>query len=239
MEDEDSKIRRNLVAASMLILLAVWLRAPLEGLSEQIFKFKPAGPGFAWRVWVAAGAALVYFALRYRFSQDNSDAINQLLSEVREVEKRVMRRWVASQLAQWVRKGSCSSLEPSGLSEIAKARIKALDKEQGGDSGAVLSRMPVQDVARMHAPKAVPVGKIPLGFIKVTAYMVFETKQGRQFPDIPDLGFELSRFAKLRIRCSTIGWVLIYSRGSTAVLLPWVLAILAMAAVIYKIIRTW
>lgn len=69
MEDEDSKVRRNLVMVSSTILLAAWLGIPISRLLEKALP----GSGVTqepWRFWVAEFAVLIYLAVRYRFAEE-------------------------------------------------------------------------------------------------------------------------------------------------------------------------
>lgn len=94
MEDEDSKIRRNFLAVSALIVLAWWLQAPLDRISEKLLGVSSVGPNFEWRAWAAATAVLVYFGLRFRFSKEHSAASNDMLSEATKVKRALLLRWL-------------------------------------------------------------------------------------------------------------------------------------------------
>lgn len=71
MDDEDSKVRRNLVVASALVLLLVWLKLPLADVAERLLGTKSSATLQidAARVWSAVVVVLVYFALRFGFSE--------------------------------------------------------------------------------------------------------------------------------------------------------------------------
>jgi hypothetical protein len=71
MDDEDSKIRRNLVTASAVVLLLVWLKLPLADVAERLLGAKASGTlqVDAIRIWSAVVAVLIYFALRFVFSE--------------------------------------------------------------------------------------------------------------------------------------------------------------------------
>lgn len=69
LEDEDNKVRRNLLAVSTGILLIVWLELPVSDLAERVFGVK----GFQVsepRIWFSAVVLLCYFALRFRLSDN-------------------------------------------------------------------------------------------------------------------------------------------------------------------------
>lgn len=74
MDDEDSKIRRNLVTASAIVIVTAWLDVSVPDILERVFSLKaPAVPALeiaAWKVWSAILAVLLYFVWRYRWSDE-------------------------------------------------------------------------------------------------------------------------------------------------------------------------
>lgn len=236
-EDEDTKIRRNLVVVSMLILLAVWLRAPLEGLAEALFKVKPVAENFAWRVWLAAGAMLLYFGLRFRFSDENLKSLDPLQAEYYQVEQKIIRRWLARKLDRFVRSGSAGSLDTGGLATVVEAQRREIVENQRATGEAKLSRIRVEAASRSSTTYP-PVGSYELKYVEADLSLSFVSNQGLAGTGTR-LGFDLPQFSRLQIRCSTLLWLLLYSKSSTQVLVPWLLAVLALGAVSYKVIRTW
>lgn len=70
-DDEDSKTRRNLLAASTIILLLSWLDLPVSAVADRLFGTSVKDPAFKvdeWRIWTAAFVMLLYFAWRFRHS---------------------------------------------------------------------------------------------------------------------------------------------------------------------------
>jgi len=72
MDDENDKIRRNLVVASAIIIGTAWLNLSIPDLLERFFSVKsePSVNLAAWKVWLATLAVLSYLAWRYRWSDE-------------------------------------------------------------------------------------------------------------------------------------------------------------------------
>lgn len=121
MDDEDSKVRRNLIVVSVLMILVWWLQAPLDKVSEKFFGVSPNGPAFEWRVWLAAALALAYFCLRFRFCQDHTNAVTVMRNERRDLERRLLRRWIEAALWAFRSRGWHSSHSGSGVRENSRA----------------------------------------------------------------------------------------------------------------------
>ncbi|QOF76078.1 hypothetical protein [Variovorax sp. 38R] len=238
MDDEDSKIRRNLVAACMLILLAGWLRAPLDVLSEQLLKLKPVGPDFAWRVWIAAGAALVYFALRFRFSSENLDALHPLEVEYFTVEKRIVASYLARRMAKFVRVGAARPLDTGALSMFVEAQRRGIEQTQGGNGNAKLQRITVAQTGRAARQGGQAGERASLKFVEADLTIWFSSNGGLA-TNVVTLGFELPAWVVARIKLNTLAWMLMYSKASTQILLPWILSACAFLLVVYKVYRTW
>ncbi|QRF60239.1 hypothetical protein [Variovorax paradoxus] len=73
VEDEDAKVRRNLVAVSSVILLLAWLDVPLSAIAGRLLGEKPESATFvlpAWKVWLAGLVLLNYCLVRYLYSDE-------------------------------------------------------------------------------------------------------------------------------------------------------------------------
>ena len=69
VDDEDTKIRRNLLVVSSAILLTSWLDVPASSLFEKLFGgVHPQSE--IWKFLVAELSVLIYLAIRYRFSSE-------------------------------------------------------------------------------------------------------------------------------------------------------------------------
>lgn len=236
MDDEDSKVRRNLVVASMVILLAVWLRAPLEGMAEALFRVKPTGADFVWRVWAASGVALIYFALRYRFSPDHIQALEPLQVEYAKIEQQVLKQWLLRVLRRFVRTGNAGPLPTAEMLSMVEAHRGAAARKDEPYTDVTLTRIDVNEVART-ADRYPAYDAIPLKLVGAKLTLIFQIGEEQRAADV-SVGIDLSATSIFRIRLNAFGWVLFYSRGSTHVLFPWALASLAFVAVLYKVLRT-
>jgi hypothetical protein len=67
IEDDDSKIRRNLLVFSVLVILAQWFDIQLSGLTSHVIKLETRLDPL--KLCAAALAALTYLALRYKDAQ--------------------------------------------------------------------------------------------------------------------------------------------------------------------------
>lgn len=79
IEDDNEKIRRNLVFASSLIIILFWL-----GVGENILIEKLIGNQIVltnWKVSTLLIAILVYLSLRYRFAETTQKDFGRLLGE--------------------------------------------------------------------------------------------------------------------------------------------------------------
>lgn len=80
-EDSDEKIRRNLIASSGAVLLAMWLDVDPSGLLTRLLGAEAMRDASAWRIWTVVSFVLLYFGLRYRFSSAMSEAIQGIQTE--------------------------------------------------------------------------------------------------------------------------------------------------------------
>ena len=240
MDDEDSKIRRNLVVTSAVILLAVWLRAPLDGMAEALFKVKPDPQTFRWRVWLAALLVLVYFGLRFRFSKQNLDAIKPLRTEYLRVERTVLRLWLSRKMKQFVRTGSAGLLKVDGLATLVEAQRRGIEQAQAqGESQGEFKLAHIRVAAAKRASSKYPPLPAPdLTYAEADLKFSFSSKNGLAGSQAT-VGLGLHQLSILRIRFNAFCWVILYSKGSTDVVLPWLLAAVALLAALYKVVRTW
>lgn len=236
MDDEDSKIRRNLVVASTLIVLAWWLRLPMDKLSEKLFGVSSA-PGLEWRVWLAAIVVLLYFLHRFRFAGEAAGASMQWQSSRRNLGQELIQRHFARRMATYAKDGRPFREvgEPLGqrvsqiLADIARRqgdvqRNVAVDMvsfkaiEQGSLTNVGRSLNPSNRVGSMHCDLVVRVDSV----LQSTPFV---------------LGYELSKQRYSWIQCQL--WIRtgIYSPAATALVLPYMLAVVALALAAWKLFR--
>ncbi|KQP20563.1 hypothetical protein [Pseudorhodoferax sp. Leaf267] len=95
MDDEDTKARRNFIAVSTVILLVWWLQLPAQSIFEKLLGLRDVSTAFEWRVWVATSAALLYFALRFRFSGSHETSVEEMRKEAARLRNLHFRRWMS------------------------------------------------------------------------------------------------------------------------------------------------
>ncbi len=77
MDDDEGKARRNLLIASSLVVLGVWLEVPLPELADKVLGVKGGSSISDWRAWVAVLVVLGYLAHRYGFSEEASGLLKR------------------------------------------------------------------------------------------------------------------------------------------------------------------
>lgn len=87
-EGDDSKIRRNLVVFSTLVLLVAWLDIPVTQLASGLLKTdKPIQPS-PTRLWSACLAAHIYLIYRYFYTADFLRQWHEFLGSARSLQAR-------------------------------------------------------------------------------------------------------------------------------------------------------
>ena len=85
MDDDDQKIRRNLVTYSSALLLLTWLGIPFSALLGKLFEIKSSQPE-DWKLWTAGLVVLVYLGIRYSFSAEGQKYQNELRRDLEIIE---------------------------------------------------------------------------------------------------------------------------------------------------------
>jgi hypothetical protein len=76
IDDEDPKVRRNLITFSSAIVLFAWLELPMKAVTEKLVSASwTAEP---MRVWLAIAGALIYLAVRFHFIGGGKEAFRAL-----------------------------------------------------------------------------------------------------------------------------------------------------------------
>ncbi|QBK04504.1 hypothetical protein DW355_06630 [Hylemonella gracilis] len=76
IDDEDPKVRRNLVAFSSAILLFAWLELPMKAVTEKFVSTSWSAEPL--RVWLAIAGVLIYLAMRFHFIGGGKEAFSTL-----------------------------------------------------------------------------------------------------------------------------------------------------------------
>lgn len=225
MDDEDSKVRRNLVAASTLVLVTAWLDVPLPALGEKLIGLRADSACAVlepWRVWSAVLAVLMYLGLRYRFAEGSTRVLSDIRQEwranVEEKTKAVLNR----HLVRYSRTGRDSPLFPNSLEAVAKVLI-----DRGRSQHA--DRVPVQPSLKVDSFTLINVwsGSLRLAYEwhpDSTSLLIGNT----------DSDYVVKGWRKLWFGLTALVNAGTYSRASIQSLVPVVLWFCAVATVIWK-----
>ncbi|AVQ81665.1 hypothetical protein [Variovorax sp. PMC12] len=245
MEDEDSKVRRNLVVASVVVLLAWWLGIPFDKVSDRFLGYAPAVKTFEWRVWFAAALALVYFALRFRFSEEHKKAVLVYATDRKDLSSALLRWWVKWEVSMFVRSTGRMPMPVMGTAfkTIAQAAVKEMQRNFGDERmEAKITRVFVSD-ARFESfsvnngEYGVPrfkTGVVNVQFFIRTIHGEHPSRGGAQ-----PLGFELRWLGRVIAWIFTQAAVFVYSKSGTTLMLPWVLAVVAAAVAVRRVFTAW
>lgn len=85
MDDDDQKIRRNLVAFSSAVLLLAWLDIPFSALLGKLIDVKVSQPSDS-RLWIAGLVVLTYLGIRYSFSAEGRKYRDELNRELQSIK---------------------------------------------------------------------------------------------------------------------------------------------------------
>lgn len=230
MDDEDSKARRNFMAVSAIIVLAWWLQAPLDKISEKLLGMPSVGAGFEWRAWFAGLCALLYFALRFRFSERQQQSAKELQDESVDVRDRLLARWLRWEIAAWNRwrlrgpvigqsleKAVESVLELNG-GEVLKVSTSEISPGRTNQEGARIanSRVAVRAVVSVFIATSTP---RPLGMAGTHV----------------DVHANLTTSQRFILTAWEVAWLVSYSKASTALFVPWALGAAAAAVCAWRI----
>lgn len=239
MDDEDSKIRRNLIAVSVLMILVWWLGAPLDKVSEKFFGVPPNGPAFEWRVWLAAMLALGYFSVRYRFCKEHQDSIEGLRTDWDAIEAQTMTKWISVELWLYSRFG----IFPRTLGVFFP---KVVDRATKGPTYGVGTNSEQFDTVLSIKVRSVMVGLYNAGRYKRKTgnYQVNLTVRslrpdGVKLENEDSVSIELGPGRNWVRRCASSVWLFWYSKTGAGLLVPWALVLFAAVVGGYKLAISW
>ena len=233
MEDEDSKIRRNLMAVSTLIVLAWWLQAPLDKISEKLLGLTDVAPNFQWRAWLAALLALAYFCLRFRFSTEHGDDRRLLGVERIAVQIRLIERWLSWETSWYARWGTTPPVLGDGFSAVAGPYKDAVRKI----TGITVANVSIGRQDEMGQVLPPPPNQV-FGMASFVVKRLHHTG-GMEQTTLNSIGFDLSGFQRRVLAVWSGLWLLIYSRASTSLFVPWSLAAAAAVVCAVQQFKTW
>jgi hypothetical protein len=229
MDDDDSKVRRNLTVAGGLVILAVWLAVPLDQLLERIAGLSldktPGAAGISpLRVWSAVLAVLMYLALRYRFAPEGRRLARAFRRERGLLVQRYVRVCVRGALLRYSRKGRDSPIFHGELHTFASQATKSLEANLHGEE------LPRPTVTASFIQIVTPYqGNAGLTFIWQRDTTQAAATSGAA------IGFEVAGFMRWRVACRATVEALTYSRASTQHILPVAFGVTAIGIALFKI----
>jgi hypothetical protein len=232
MDDEDSKIRRNLVTASAIVIVTAWLDVSVPDLLERIFSLK-ASPTLeisSKKVWAAVLAVLCYFGLRYRWSDEVDKAVKD---HTKAVEQRyywlIQHRYLAD-AGRWAAKGRYPADAHPMLANVVDTAL-GVDGE-GPESRPqkvtispnMSQRFGAEIVeAHIHGAWAVPKPPLTIGGMGTTTRGV-----------VTDVPIDAQRIGRY-LRDARI-YAYVYSKSSMALTWPVGLLLVAAGVALYRLV---
>lgn len=133
--DDDDKVRRNLVVASSIILLAAWLGMPLAAVAERMLGISAGSPAtFSLspnRFWSATLFVILYFFLRYRFSSEARRAVRAFRRERQLIFKHRASNFLAKLVATFSRTGKDSGVFNNKLADTVTQCVEEMARNTG------------------------------------------------------------------------------------------------------------
>lgn len=232
MDDEDSKIRRNLVAACGIVLSLAWLDIPFDTVASRILGEHPKDFVLPpWKAWIAILAVLAYLLVRFRFSVDLENG-EQDIEAVRAKTYQILYKRHLKRMATLMQKGKSESVPQLASIASEMSQIYADELEEKGwprriemdldwdDDGGTASKFS----ARESGANPIRVGWIwsPVGYRGLDAKShVFKV--------------EFSKWTQWKIRGLSAARAHLYSRGALAIQWPTILAGFAIAVIFWKL----
>lgn len=223
-EDEESKIRRNLLAVSAAILLFAWLNVPTGTVAKRIF-----GDTENWvlspaRFWPPVLALLFYLAARFQYCDEFSKAIARFREELFNAQHDVRTRFFHLTLERFARTGTDSSVFANCLSAMFNAVVSERlgTRNAGWQPGWRVRKVIVQTTQWRH-------GQAHWNFFHE------DEKDGGLVGSDCLLGYVLTWPQEMRNHLLGYYRVLIISRSSIDVLWPCAVCLVATAVVAWNV----
>lgn len=229
MDDDDSKVRRNLAVTGGLVILAVWLAIPLDQILEKITGLTPDKvPGSAGisplRVWCAVLAVLMYLGLRYRFAPEGRRLVRAFRRERGLLVQRYVQTQVKAALRRYSATGKDSPIFHEELHTFAERATRSMRQNVPGRhlSRPSVTGSPVQ----FDEPYRGNVG---------LTFQWLENGVEQAAASGGSIGFEMAGFMRWRVASHATVEALIYSRASTQHVLPVAFGLVAIGIALWKI----
>ena len=125
IEDEDTKIRRNLVVVSAVIVVSAWLEIPFSSLLSK-FLDSEAAPPEVYKFWTVGFAMMIYFGLRYTFSKEGGDYKSSIEKELLYFRDQKAHLLLQRQTRKFTRTGKDPQAFSEKLSELVERQLQLL-----------------------------------------------------------------------------------------------------------------
>ena len=221
LEDEDSKIRRNLVLVSGAILCSSWLGIQLTVFLEKLL---PAGTQVPdnWKFWVVELALLIYLGIRYRFSDEGSKYVITAKEELSTIRRHRATDFAQSEANRFTKTGIESPIFQGEMSGLLS------DWNDGGAKGVAGPRpkMVLTLIEQTDSPWSFTVG--------VSAF--WETAGGGSTSTSGNtLKVQIKGGVRRRIEFASCLHLWVYTESSIRYLVPVLLGLLAVLMVVANV----
>lgn len=228
MDDEDDKVRRNLVMFSMAILLFAWLDVPLAAVAAKLLGDKPEGPQVVlapWKVWSAVAALLIYLILRYRFSDEASKGFSALRAD----QQAAYAMRVARHLTSLASRVQGDRLAKGAFRDEIEAMIASAAERQ--------NRVDTYSTIRPKARFALQGPTVNRGLDHNVQVMLAWEISGQKDPNLASTAIRYTMPAPTNQWLHSIAWVraFVYSKGALGHAWPTCIASAAAVVVAYKL----
>ena len=227
MEDDDLKVRRNLVLMSALVLVFAWLGIPFSVVIGKLIAPTSVYPD-EHKVWLIGLVSLAYLGLRYSFSNEGVKASRDLQDEVKRMLVSKAIAMAQRQAKYLVRTGKEPSVFAGKLTEYVSERFK----EHGSGGGL---RLPTSIELSMYEYNLAPWDF----YMNVALTWSSECRpQAASFGENP-IEVKIFGFSRFLINVWARVHVFFYSESSIRYLAPALLGIAATFVLIGKILAAY
>lgn len=230
-ESDDSKIRRNLVVFSALIILLAWLRIPVGEIAAGLLKLDKLSQPIQisqFRLWVACFAVLLYLSLRYRFTKEWKEIGNTYRSNVRDKTRKLIDKRTVKSMARFTKTKQKDGGFKGQLFTFYNATVAAKKQKYGDQIGE-----PEVLIGLTGSGYTMNGGKVKI-ILRWDAKLV-----GGMAEDSSELVYTFDWFEHKWMTFYANAYTFVYSPSAVQYIIPSVLAVVAFAVVLIKLIQSF
>lgn len=218
IDDEDSKVRRNLVVFGSLVLLFAWLDLPSGVLLERLLGSERAPTVPPWKLWTVSMVMLMYLAMRYYSSDDHKGHLKAIDQDRRTGVERSLKKTIESNMLRVIEAGDESKSSLFAMTLHDQLHIaKGLPEE--------LRRSITVEVSKfLQHPDP--------GWVAVNVHVGRHSQTSREQVRV---GVRIGHRTKLYAKTRSIWRAWWNTKGGTAVFSVWLVALSAMFVVGWKL----